>query len=175
MRRQTLTIVILASVALILAACAPTASSGPQDEAAESASEDSAEESAPSDELLAGRPDAPPAPDEGFRSDLPEHVAATGRPQLVKFFAYWCSVCNRMRPTVHQLEADYWGQIDFVYLNIDEGPNQPTLDNFQFTSQPLFVFIDDDGTEIQRWFGFTGEDSFREVFDDHLNAIALSN
>jgi hypothetical protein len=32
---------------------------------------------------------ANPAPPESFVADSPEWVAATGRPQLIEFFAYW--------------------------------------------------------------------------------------
>lgn len=34
-------------------------------------------------------PDAPASPGSGFRSDSAQVVAATGRPQLLEFFAYW--------------------------------------------------------------------------------------
>jgi len=36
-----------------------------------------------------GRPDAPAAEGEDFRSDPPSLVGNTGRPQLVEFFTYW--------------------------------------------------------------------------------------
>jgi hypothetical protein len=38
---------------------------------------------------IPGRPVAPAGIDEDFREDSPLHVAATGRPQLVEFFAFW--------------------------------------------------------------------------------------
>jgi hypothetical protein len=38
-------------------------------------------------ETVAGRPTAPASGD-AFREDSPEHVAATGRPQLIEVFAY---------------------------------------------------------------------------------------
>ena len=70
-----------------------------------------------------------------------------------------------MKPIVHGLEAEYWGQIDFVYLDIDDPANQAMMQKHGFTSQPLFVFISADGVEIDRWFGYTSVDAFRQAFD----------
>lgn len=36
-----------------------------------------------------GRPDRPPSVNEGFRADPASVVAATGKPQLIEFFAFW--------------------------------------------------------------------------------------
>ncbi|MCZ7546962.1 MAG: hypothetical protein M5R40_27120 [Anaerolineae bacterium] len=38
---------------------------------------------------IPGRPDAPAAVDADFRPDPASVVAATGRPQLIEFFAFW--------------------------------------------------------------------------------------
>jgi thioredoxin-like negative regulator of GroEL len=75
-----------------------------------------------------------------------------------------------MKPIVHGLEAEYWGKIDFVYLDIDDPTNQAMMRRFGFTSQPLFVLIMADGTELERWFGYTNVDSFKQPFDAHLAA-----
>ena len=70
-----------------------------------------------------------------------------------------------MRPTVHQLEADYWGKLDFVYLDIDNPANSEAKDEFGFVAQPLFVLLDADGNELQRWYGVVNEEEFRTAFD----------
>jgi hypothetical protein len=36
-----------------------------------------------------GRPEAPAPIEADFRADSASHVAATGKPQLLEFFAYW--------------------------------------------------------------------------------------
>jgi hypothetical protein len=70
-----------------------------------------------------------------------------------------------MRPTVHQLEADYWGKLDFVYLDIDNPVNSDAKQEFDFVAQPLFVLLDADGNELQRWYGVVNEEDFRTAFD----------
>jgi thiol:disulfide interchange protein len=73
-----------------------------------------------------------------------------------------------MKPVVHGLEGEYWGQIDFVYLDIDDPANRELMQRYGFIGQPLFVLIAPDGTEVQRWLGRVGEDEFREAFDAYL-------
>jgi thiol-disulfide isomerase/thioredoxin len=110
------------------------------------------------------RPQAPAPPDD-YRADTPDLIGGTGNPQLVEFFAYWCTTCRFMRPTVHQLEADYWGKLDFVYLDIDNPVNSDAKQEFDFVAQPLFVLLDADGNELQRWYGVVNEEDFRTAFD----------
>lgn len=73
-----------------------------------------------------------------------------------------------MKSMVHGLEAEYWGQIDFVYLNIDDPATQSVKQQFGFSYQPLFILIAADGMEVTRWFGYISEDEFRQAFDAHL-------
>ena len=109
-----------------------------------------------------------PAPADSYRADSAALVGATGRPQLIEFFAYWCTTCLAMRPTVHSLEATYWGKVEFVYLDIDNPDNSAMMQRYAFTAQPLFVLVAPDGTEIQRWFGYTQADEFTTAFDNYL-------
>jgi len=113
------------------------------------------------------RPEAPAPPDD-YRADTSALVGGSGHPQLVEFFAYWCTTCRFMRPTVHQLEADYWGKLDFVYLDIDNPANSDVKDEFGFVAQPLFILLDANGNELQRWYGVVNEEEFRAAFDAAL-------
>jgi thioredoxin-like negative regulator of GroEL len=69
---------------------------------------------------------------------------------------------------VHGLEAEYWGKIDFVYLNIDDPATEAIQQEYGFTAQPLFILIEPDGSEVTRWFGYNPEQDFRAAFDAYL-------
>ena len=156
-RKSTLWLAVVA-FSLIAAGCAAAAP------AANSAQPTIASAQATSDVQL---PSAP-APADSYRADPAALVGATGRPQLIEFFAYWCTTCRAMRPTVHGLEATYWGKVEFVYLDIDNPGNSAMMQHYAFTAQPLFVLVAPDGTEIQRWFGYTQADVFTTAFDNYL-------
>jgi len=65
-----------------------------------------------------------------------------------------------MAPIVHGLEAKYSGQIDFVYLNIDDPKNADAKQQLGFRGQPQFILLDADGTARQVWFGVVKAEDF---------------
>lgn len=74
-----------------------------------------------------------------------------------------------MLPIVHGLEDEYWEQIDFVYLDHTDSLNADMMVRYDFSWRPLFILVEADGTEVQRWFGFVEEQQFRTAFDALLN------
>lgn len=73
-----------------------------------------------------------------------------------------------MIPIVHGLEEDYWGQIDFVYLDHLDSKNQDVMQRYNFVWRPTFILIEPDGTEVQRWFGYVPAGMFRQAFNAYL-------
>jgi hypothetical protein len=73
-----------------------------------------------------------------------------------------------MAPIVHGLEAEYYDQIHFVYLNIDD----PSTDGFKaqlgYFVQPDFFLLDGDGKVLNRWTGPVPADELEAAF-----AVAL--
>ena len=41
----------------------------------------------------------------------------SNKPILVEISTQWCYACNLLKPTLHELQGQYLGQIDFVYLD----------------------------------------------------------
>jgi len=69
-----------------------------------------------------------------------------------------------MAPMVHGLEAEYFGKIQFTYLDADD----PLTDQFQralgFYYQPEIYFLDPDGNVLMKWLGYTSEEELESVF-----------
>lgn len=145
------------------------------DEMAEDSMDDetvSATVEGPGEAVSALLPAAPAAPGSGFRYDHPEVVAATGRPQLVEFFTGWCSTCNAIKDGVHELEAEYWGTVDFVYLDREAPANADVVEQFGISYQPVFVLLDPSGSEVARWFAFDEAD-LRAELDSTVESAQL--
>ncbi|NOQ39017.1 MAG: hypothetical protein GQ562_01755 [Anaerolineales bacterium] len=70
-----------------------------------------------------------------------------------------------MAPIVHGMEVDYFGVIDFVYLDIDDAANSVVLKELGFRYQPQFVLIDGEGNILQQWLGPVSADDFRDAFN----------
>ncbi|NDJ35409.1 MAG: hypothetical protein GYB64_12145 [Chloroflexi bacterium] len=101
-----------------------------------------------------GYPPEGPAPVNGdFRSDPAEAVGVTGRPQLIEFYTEWCYTCNQIKADVHRLERQFWGDVDFVYIERDNPANQQVVDSYGVVGQPVLVLVDAQGDELSRWYG----------------------
>jgi len=73
-----------------------------------------------------------------------------------------------MAPIVHGLEVEYFGKINFVYLDVDDSANADFLRQLGYRYQPHFILIDGQGTVLEQWLGPVAEDDFRVAFDSHL-------
>ena len=62
-----------------------------------------------------------------------------------------------MAPVVHGLEAKYAGQVDFVYLDIDDPNTTPFKSQLGYLYQPHLYLMDGDGNVLMQWVGFTAE------------------
>jgi len=65
---------------------------------------------------------------------------------------------------VHRLEAEYWGKVDFVYLDRENPANAEIVNQFGIRYQPVFILVDAEGNELTRW-TVLNEDGFREQLD----------
>lgn len=74
-----------------------------------------------------------------------------------------------MKSMVHRLESDYWGQIDFVYLDGDRSATSEIRNRYAMFGQPQFVFITPDGDIIERFSGQVSDGRFRDAFDEYLS------
>jgi hypothetical protein len=69
-----------------------------------------------------------------------------------------------MAPIVHGLEVEYYGMINFVYLDIDDPANAEYLKQLGYRYQPHFFVIDGDGAVLQQWLGPVEAADFRSAF-----------
>jgi hypothetical protein len=74
-----------------------------------------------------------------------------------------------MAPVVHGLEAEYYNQVKFSYLDIDDPANDDFKRILGFRGQPQFLLLDENGEIIQQWFGRVSIEDFRSAFDVALN------
>ncbi len=70
-----------------------------------------------------------------------------------------------MAPIVHGLEAEYYGKINFVYLDIDDSANDKFKKELGFRYQPQFLLIDGEGKILQQWLGPVTPDDFMAAFE----------
>ena len=73
-----------------------------------------------------------------------------------------------MAPMVHGLEAKYFGRVAFSYLDADDPATKEFQSALGFYYQPELYLLDADGNVLQKWVGFTSEQTLEEAFAQHL-------
>lgn len=104
----------------------------------------------------------------GFKPTDPTEVnLASGKVQLVEFYAEWSLVSQSMAPVVHALEARYKDRIDFVYLNVEDPATRDLKAKLGYTliTRPHFFLIDGSGNILAEWVGFVSEAEFIAAFE----------
>jgi len=71
---------------------------------------------------------------------------------------------------VHGLEAEYWGQVDFLYIDREDPANKDVVQQFGVRYQPVFVLLDAEGNILEQWAGNPGEEALRNA----LNSLQTS-
>jgi hypothetical protein len=74
-----------------------------------------------------------------------------------------------MAPMVHGLEAKYFGQIRFSYLDADDPATMEFQRALGFHYQPEFYLLDPAGTVLMKWVGYVSSEAFELAFTEYLN------
>ena len=75
-----------------------------------------------------------------------------------------------MAPIVHGLERDYWGKIQFSYLDIDDARTDQFKQHFGYRYQPEYYLLDGGGQVLKKWVGPVLAEDFTMAFDAALAA-----
>jgi len=74
-----------------------------------------------------------------------------------------------MAPVVHGLEIEYWGEIDFTYMDIDDSNVRPFRDEFGFRFQPHLILLDGEGNIVESLLGPQSEQDLRTALEGLLS------
>ena len=70
---------------------------------------------------------------------------------------------------MHGLEAEYYNQINFVYLDVDDPANDGFKNQFKFRYQPQMVLLDGEGQIVKEWIGPIPREEFVAAFEEVLS------
>ena len=75
-----------------------------------------------------------------------------------------------MAPVVHGLEIEYWGEVDFVYLDVQDPATQEFRNQFGFRYQPYLIFLDGEGNQVGEAIGYQDETNLRGMIEQLTNS-----
>lgn len=70
-----------------------------------------------------------------------------------------------MAPVVHGLEVEYYGKVDFHFIDADDPASRDLQRQLGFRYQPEFYLFDGSGNLVKKWVGYVGADDFRAEFN----------
>lgn len=108
--------------------------------------------------------------DPRFHPTEPDEVElATGKLQLVEFFAYWCGTCRAIAPDIHRLEERYDNRMNFVYLDIDNPATRDLKQQLGYREPPHFFLLDGEGKILRQWRGKVDPEQIALEIQSRLN------
>ncbi len=87
---------------------------------------------------------------------------ASGRPTLVDFGARSCIPCKKMAPILEQLEKEYWGRANVIF--IDVWKDNKIAVPYRVQMIPTQIFFDAKGKEAGRHIGFMDRQPIIDTF-----------
>ena len=94
---------------------------------------------------------------------------ASGQIQLVEFFAFWCTDCQSMAAIIHELESEYKGKLNFIYLDVDDSQNESVLKQLNASYYiPEFRILDKMGKTMWSYIGPISRDDLKAAIENSL-------
>lgn len=87
---------------------------------------------------------------------------------LIDFWADWCQPCKKMTPVAEKVAKELEDKVHLVKVNADEDHNQDLLQQFNVSSIPTFVLIDEADQVLGTLVGARSEAVFRDWVESHV-------
>ncbi len=86
--------------------------------------------------------------------------------KVLKFGAIWCSECIVMKSIWDEIEEEIFN-FDTEYFDIDE--HYEEFKKYEIEKIPVYIFMDDNGSELVRLEGAQNKDDLLDLLDEHIN------
>lgn len=94
---------------------------------------------------------------------------ASGKVQLIEFFAFWSGPSQAMAPLIQGIENEYRERVNFIYLDIDDPATNYFKRELGFRMEPHFFLLDAQGRILQQWVGYVSVTVLRQALDAALS------
>lgn len=89
---------------------------------------------------------------------------ASGRPTVVDFGARSCIPCKKMAPILEQLEREYRGKANVIFIDVWQ--DKSIGGRYKVQMIPTQIFFDAKGNEVKRHMGFMDKPAIASMLKD---------
>lgn len=93
---------------------------------------------------------------------------ASGRVQVVVFFAFWSGPSQAMAPLWRAVEQEYRGRVTFIYLDVDDPATAVFKVQLGFRREPHTFLLDGAGKILRQWIGYVDLATLRQALNAAL-------
>lgn len=90
-----------------------------------------------------------------------DHIVINEKPTVIDFNATWCVPCEIMKPIFEKMAVEFGDEYNFVSIDVDENPE--LAKKYGIQNIPAFIFLDEDGEEVDRTIGAMSEEEFHNL------------
>tara|TARA_Y100001968_G_C19424452_1_gene753544 strand:+ start:378 stop:935 length:558 start_codon:yes stop_codon:yes gene_type:complete len=105
----------------------------------------------------------------------PNQAISNGKPTVIEFYADWCEVCNKMAPSMNEIEKKYENKMDLVLLNVDNNFWDDFIKQYDVNGIPHFVFLSNEGEFETSLIGFHEKEEMDRAFNSLLKGELLTS
>jgi thioredoxin 1 len=84
-----------------------------------------------------------------------------GKAVMLELGSVGCIPCDKMKPVMEKLRVTYAGKLDVIFIDVKK--DRDTGDRFDAFFLPTQVFLDKEGKEFHRHYGFYAYDEITPV------------
>ena len=77
----------------------------------------------------------------------------SGKPTLVMFYATWCNPCRLEKPVIGEIQLEYGGRVNVVYVDVDRYPR--LVSHYGVRGTPTVMLFDAQGRLARIFVGYT--------------------
>jgi thioredoxin 1 len=101
----------------------------------------------------------------GALDDSLARAKKEGKTVMLELGSVGCKQCEDMKPVMEKLRTDYAGKLEVIFIDVKK--NKDAIEIYDVFFQPTQVFLDKDGKEFHRHYGFYAYEKIAPVLKKH--------
>jgi len=87
---------------------------------------------------------------------------------FIEFGSENCKPCQQMKPVIEQLQNEYKGEMNYVYVDVRDTLNKAICDYYNVKPVPVHLLLDINANKVYKGYGYIFHDSLVSVIESNI-------